>query len=92
MSLNLVLRNYLMLSLRKLYNIYVRNTTVSKTKKALMTDPLLNKGHVHKDKQLEKDICYVCDGWGYLPEHGEDEDCHICGGSGTLWIVTKNKT
>lgn len=63
-----------------------------KSKKDVMTDPLLKKGHSHKIKMTkEEKICTSCDGVGiYYAEcqtcqNGVvQEECPTCGGEGVI--------
>lgn len=63
------------------------------SKKDIMTDPLLRKGHGHQTKKeaYEPTMCPLCKGWGWLvdPSISDDEDsilgqvcCDRCAGTG----------
>lgn len=52
------------------------------TKKEVMMDPLLKKGHAHKPRLSEPDVCPDCKGRGYL---ANEEECSRCGGTGEIY-------
>lgn len=45
-------------------------------------DPLLRKGHAHKPRSNEPDVCPDCWGTGIL-ENGSE--CLTCGGTGEIY-------
>jgi DnaJ-class molecular chaperone len=55
------------------------------TKKEIMTDPILKKGHVHKDKKKENPkLCTACKGRGWDTEAGKLASCFKCKGEGYI--------
>lgn len=54
----------------------------SPSKKEVMTDPLLRKGHRHPMRQIEPEVCPDCKGRGYL---ANEEECSRCGGTGEIY-------
>jgi DnaJ-class molecular chaperone len=57
-------------------------------KKYITIDPLLEKTHVHKETDFEpSEVCSVCGGWGAVPngQHGQNELCQECEGTGEVW-------
>jgi len=51
------------------------------TKKDVMTDDILKKGHAHKPKVSEPDICPYCSGLGTI----YDMECEACQGTGEIY-------
>lgn len=68
---------------------------MSKSRRNVLTDPLLNKSHPHKEKELMPQACRDCGGTGFIPwdsedpiQTGEAEDsfCETCGGEGVEYL------
>lgn len=71
--------------------MYMCTGMVMKTKKQILTDDLLKKGHVHKDNCPLPEVCGNCSGHGtvIINSHAlthRDEYvqimCPVCGGTG----------
>ncbi len=59
---------------------------MSKTKKEILTDPLLRKGHVHRRRQAVPKPCPACHGLGTYGDFERNiHDCELCDASGILW-------
>ena len=57
-------------------------------KKYIMTDPLLKKGHIHRDPDfIPAAVCRYCNGYGMLPNGftNENEVCKACEGTGEIY-------
>ena len=57
------------------------------TKKDIMTDPILKKGHKHKLKEVVPAICSSCKGTGLIHSNIE---CHACDGEGEVYIIEES--
>lgn len=56
------------------------------TKKQVMTDDLLHKGHVHKQSPGEPEVCPYCNGFGWIATKDKIvEDCLFCETTGEVW-------
>ena len=55
------------------------------TKKQVMTDPLLRKGHVHRQSYAEPDVCPACGGTGFFVGDNDEEECRTCQGTGEVY-------
>ena len=57
------------------------------SKKDVLTDPILRKGHVHKQRVSEPDVCPDCLGTGTITDRyvGTTIDCPTCEGSGEIY-------
>lgn len=53
------------------------------TKKQVLTDPILKKGHVHEEKKGEPVVCQKCDGTGWLRLW--NVNCNKCDGEGVIY-------
>ena len=56
---------------------------MKKTKKEILADPLLMKGHRHVDRAYVEVLCPQCGGYGILHDDSYT-DCEFCGGSGVI--------
>lgn len=57
---------------------------MSKTKKRVLTDPLLGKNHYHKVKEFLPVPCRICQGTGVNVVNAED--CARCDGTGEEYV------
>jgi DnaJ-class molecular chaperone len=58
---------------------------MSRTKKDILTDPLLSKGHSHILKGHEPDVCPQCGGTGTLDDVYNENICPQCEGEGVIY-------
>lgn len=58
-----------------------------KTKKEVMTDPLLKKGGAHRIMDVVPEVCTACSGRGSIPQKGGQlpKICIQCGGEGVTY-------
>ena len=61
---------------------------MSKTKKEVMTDPLLRKGAIHATYEEVEKLCPDCGGLG-IDSHGME--CTFCQGTGTYFTTERSK-
>lgn len=54
------------------------------SKKEILADPILRKGHAHKMKELTPEVCPDCFGKGVLED---GEECPTCQGLGVIYEV-----
>jgi len=61
---------------------------MGRTKKQVLTDPILSKGHSHPIKRVKPEVCPNCEGVGKVPGRiGNDKvqwECRVCKGIGEL--------
>lgn len=57
---------------------------VTRTKKQVLTDPILRKTHRHNKVEWDPVECPKCGGWGYI-KHIQEHRCDACQGEGVIY-------